>query len=240
MTKILIVGDGAMGQTLKKVASQKGVCVLGTVGFLSETSLTSPFELEENPDCVVDFSHREFFAKTAEYCKTNKVPLVLGTTNLSSAQEELLRSLSQCVAVCHSNNFSVGVAVLKKALKEILAWVENFDFDIEIRETHHAKKRDAPSGTAKDLMTVVKESRDASFVFGREGFATRQKNEVGVFSLRGGSVVGKHAVELLGQSESILLQHDAWDKSVFALGALRVAQKICGLPCGSYDYEYFL
>lgn len=238
--KILISGDGAMGQAVLAVAKQKNIEVVGLVGQKSPDNQKSAFCVKKSADCVVDFSCSELLADTAEYCKANKIPLVTGTTDLKEKTQRALDELSKTVAVCQSSNFSVGVLALKKLLQSALVFFEGFDFDIELTEKHHAKKADAPSGTAKALLTEIRTiKKDAVFVFDRRLCGARDKKQVGVSCVRGGSEVGMHTIEFFGEGETLSISHVATDKSIFALGALSVAQKLIGLKNGKYPFEYF-
>lgn len=239
--KILISGDGAMGQSVFERAKQMQIEIIGQVGQNLSGSLDSAFCVSELPDCVVDFSCCELLADTVEFCKQNSIPLVTGTTNLSQKTQKSIKELALQVAVCQSSNFSVGILILKKLLKVALDGLKGFDFDIEFTEKHHSKKPDSPSGTAKDLLAqIIKVKKDSRLVFDRRGGAVRDKKEVGVSCVRGGSVVGIHEIEFFGEGESILLRHTAQNKSIFALGALSVAKKLYLLPKGFYGFEYFV
>ena len=234
---IAILGDGKMGELLISRAKEMGIGVLGVVG-QKETSLGSPFELSTLPDCIVDFSSPLLTKSGIEYAIANKVPLVIGTTGLDGTLVQKIHELSQVVPVTFSSNFSIGVALLKKLLRVALLYLD--DFDIELTEKHHAQKKDAPSGTAKELMAIIKAfDKSKIFVYGRQNEQQRQTAQVGVFSLRGGSVVGEHIVEFFGKGEEIALLHKATDRQIFADGALKVAQKIYKMDSGLYRIEDF-
>lgn len=239
--KILISGDGAMGQAVLAKAKQMQIEVIGQIGQNQPGSLGSAFCVSELPDCVVDFSCCELLADTVEFCGQNNLPLVTGTTNLSKKTQKSIEDLALRVAVCQSSNFSVGVLMLKRLLNIALEGLKDFDFDIEFTEKHHSKKSDSPSGTAKDLLSQIAEvKKDARLIFDRRGGALRDKKDVGVSCVRGGSTVGIHEIEFFGEDESLLLRHTAQNKSIFASGALRVAKKLYLLPKGFYGFEYFV
>lgn len=228
--KILIVGDGKMGAVLKERAALKNVGIVGVIG------ADGGFERywRKDIDCVVDFSHDVLTRRAVDFCIDNFLPLVTGTTALSKKTKDGLARLAQVSAVCASENFSAGVAALRAALKKVLKVLP--DFDVEIVEKHRRDKADAPSGTAKMLMRCVAEERKtAEFVFGRRD-GKLNKNQAGVHSLRGGTVIGKHEVCFLGDGESITIEHEAWDRSVFADGALVAAEKILG-KIGFFRYD---
>lgn len=231
--KILVVGDGRMGRAVCEKAREKKIEVVGVV------SADGNFEGDgyEKVDCVVDFSHDELTQKAVDFCIKNSLPMVTGTTALSSKTKNGLARLALTSSVCASENFSVGVAAMRAALKSVL--VNLSDFDIEIVEKHHRNKADAPSGTAKMLMRRVAAARkNVEFVCGRQS-GKRTKNQVGVAILRGGSVVGEHRVEFLGDGESLIITHTAWERGIFADGAIKAAEKLVG-KIGFFRYEELL
>ena len=231
--KILVVGDGKMGRAVCEKAREKKIKVAGVV------SADGNFDADgyESVDCVIDFSHDELTQKAVDCCIKNSLPLVTGTTALSGKTKNGLARLALKSSVCASENFSVGVAAMREALKRVLTILS--DFDIEIVEKHHRNKFDAPSGTAKMLMRRVADARkNAEFVYGRQS-GKRTKNQVGVFSERGGSVVGEHRIEFLGDGESLTFTHTAWERGIFADGAIKAAEKLIG-KIGFFRYEELL
>ena len=140
----------------------------------------------------------------------------------------------------HSANFSVGIAVLRRVLSEI-SGVLRPDFDIEIVETHHNQKADAPSGTAKLLLEAIDPRHELTPVYGREGLCGRRgKNEVGVHALRGGTVAGQHTVHFFGVDETLEFTHAAASRQIFVNGALHMARKLQNFPNGRYDLQEIL
>ena len=234
---IAVIGDGKMGELLVKRAKDKGISVLGVVG-QKTNSLPTLDKLKSLPNCIVDFSAPILTKLAIDFCYQNKVPLVVGTTGLDEQILQRIKDLSSLVPVAYSSNFSMGVALLKRLLTVALNSL--LDFDIELTEKHHAQKKDAPSGTAKELMAIIKAfDKSKIFVYGRQNEQQRQNSQVGVFSLRGGSVVGEHIVEFFGKGEEIALLHKATDRQIFADGALKVAQKIYKMDSGLYRIEDF-
>ena len=236
--KIAVVGDGKMGELIVKVANSQGLKVVGVVG-QKTSSLTTPFDLRVLPDCIVDFSAPILTKLAIDFCYQNKIPLVVGTTGLDDQIMQKIKDLSTLAPVVCSSNFSVGVALLKKLTKVALGFLDGFD--IELTEKHHAQKKDAPSGTAKDIMKCIKDARpNTEFVFERKNEQQRQTSQVGVFSLRGGSVVGEHTVEFFGEGQEVAILHKATDRQIFADGAIMVAKKIYKKNRGLYTIEDFL
>ena len=138
-----------------------------------------------------------------------------------------------------TGNMSLGIAVLCKLVKQAVACFP--DADVEILEIHHNRKVDAPSGTAKMLFQAVQEVREDAFEHcGRAGEGKRNKNEVGISSLRMGNVVGVHEVHITTQSQSLVLRHEAGDRRMFAQGAVEAAEFIVGKPAGLYNMDHLL
>ncbi len=234
--KIIIVGDGAMGCAVKNLAEKMGFSVVGVVGQNLSDSKKSLYDISEKVHCLIDFSHKDNFDMIKEFCVASSTPAVLATTGYDENTEKAVEEFSKKVAVLRSANFSIGVNILDMALKVILPKLK--DFDVEIVETHHNLKEDSPSGTAKKLANTIKEIRpNANFVYGRQGMGKRDTKDVGVFSIRGGSEVGRHEVMFFGKDESIFITHTAQSKAVFASGALRAAQWLKDKPKGLYAFE---
>lgn len=224
MTKIFLVGaSGRMGQALQDViATNKSLQLAGGVG-KGDKNFTATFPAK-TPKCdvVVDFSSVEILSDTMAWCIKNKLPLVSGVTGISSEHSALLKKASKSIPVVWAPNMSVGVAIVKKILSEMQI---PDNFDVSLLEYHHRHKKDAPSGTAKDLEVVLKK---------------RAKNFVGTSAIRGGGIFGVHRVDLMAESEVISIQHQALDRHVFAKGALAVAEWLKSKKPGLYSMQDFL
>jgi 4-hydroxy-tetrahydrodipicolinate reductase len=232
VTPIAVLGArGRMGQAITRLAAAQGLDVVyaidaneGDLGALPGSKAR----------VLVDFSAPAVTALAARACASAKVALVSGTTGLDDAAKDALTQASRDTAVLWEPNMSVGVFVLGEVLRRALAMVGDA-FDVEIVETHHAKKVDAPSGTALRLAEIVRATREGRMVTGREGKpGARKRGEIGVLAVRGGDVVGDHVVHLLGDGERLELTHRATSRDVFALGALRAARWIADQPAGRY------
>ncbi|WP_096390966.1 4-hydroxy-tetrahydrodipicolinate reductase [Halopenitus persicus] len=190
------------------------------------------------PDVVVDFTGPDSAVAYAEACAAAGVPLVTGTTGFDDAQLGTLRDAADAIPVLKAANFSRGIAALRRAVREAAAALPAAD--VEVTETHHNGKRDAPSGTANTLLEDVEDVRaDLSpdgRVHGREGDAPRQPGEIGVHARRAGDVTGEHEVLLAGNHEVLELTHRAGDRGVFAAGALDAAVWLADRPAGWYDF----
>lgn len=172
-----------------------------------------------SPDAIVDFSSFQVTPRTIELCREHGSGLVIGTTALTEEHFQMLRELAEEVAVVQSFNFSMGINILKMMLREFSPYMK--DWDMEISETHHVRKKDAPSGTAILL-------RDAT---GRES---------SISSMRLGGIPGDHSVIFANEGEIIELTHRAISRSVFAIGALRAAEFVCTRDKGFYSFEEVL
>jgi 4-hydroxy-tetrahydrodipicolinate reductase len=232
VNRIAVVGArGRMGRTVVRLAEEQGVAVVLALdaGERMESLAGSGAEV------VVDFSSPSATTQLADVAAAAGIPIVSGTTGLQEAAHAALARAGEKVAVAWEPNMSVAVHVLGALVADAIAMLGP-DFDVEIVETHHKMKIDAPSGTALRLAELAREARGgARFVHGREGKpGARATSEIGVHAVRGGDVIGDHTVLFLGQGERIELTHRASSRELFATGALRVARWIVGKPPGRY------
>lgn len=192
---------------------------------------------ETDPDVLVDFTGPESAVSYAEAAADAGVAVVTGTTGFDEDEIDQLRGASELVPVLKAANFARGVAALRRAVREAVAAVPGYD--IELTETHHNGKRDAPSGTAMTLIEDIESVRDGldRRVHGREGDAPREDDEIGVHARRAGDVTGEHEVLLAGNRESIELTHRAGDRGVFAEGSLDAAVWLSGRDAGWYAFD---
>jgi 4-hydroxy-tetrahydrodipicolinate reductase len=191
-------------------------------------------------DVVVDFSEPAGFDAALAHCAANRVALVSGTTGLDIAQLTALDAAAQTIPVLHAANFSLGIAVLTRALREAAAALPGWD--LEIVEAHHARKVDAPSGTALALGRAAAAARgqdfDAVALLSREGqVGARRSGTIGFASIRAGDIVGEHTALLATHGERLELSHRATDRSIFARGALHAAAWLAGKPPGAYSLD---
>lgn len=186
-------------------------------------------------DVVIDFSVAPAVVGIAKAAERAKIPLVSGTTGIDDTAKRALDAASKAIPVLWAANMSLGIEVLSRLVRQAISQLGP-GFDVEIVETHHRAKVDSPSGTAHRLVEAAKESRsELRARYGREGIiGARPDDEIGVFALRGGDVIGDHSVHLLGPGERIELTHRATSRDLFAHGALRAARWIVGRPPGSY------
>lgn len=229
--KILIIGQGRMGQLIKKTAEVKGHEVIGLADIFNKDSV-----IDKKCDVVLDFSHRDNLAWVSYYCKNMKAALVYGTTGLEKEHLDMLDDLSKDVPVFYSSNFSYGVAVMRKLLAMVTPLLKE-DFDIEMIETHHNQKADAPSGTAKMLLEAMDPNNEFKKVYGREGMVGKREKEIGVMALRGGTVAGIHEVKFFGDNETIEIKHIANNRQIFVNGAIKAAEFVVNQPAGLYNMD---
>ncbi|MCK9365810.1 MAG: 4-hydroxy-tetrahydrodipicolinate reductase [Metallibacterium scheffleri] len=192
---------------------------------------------------LVDFSSAVGFDRALALCMERGTALVSGTTGLSAAQWAALDAAAVRIAVLHAANFSLGISLLTRLLRAAAAALP--DWDIEILEAHHARKEDAPSGTALALGEAAAAARGRRLAdvmqVGRHGHTgPRPPGEIGFAVLRGGDVVGEHGVWLLGAGERIELNHRAGNRAIFARGALAAALWMARKPPGRYELEQVL
>lgn len=235
--RVLLVGaKGRMGQAIAAAAEAADVVIVA--GLDQGDDLTKEIGA---CDAVVDFSHPSATNEICRVCLGAGKPLVIGTTGHSNEERTVLEKTSKSLPVVFSPNFSVGVNALFWLTRKAAEMLGK-DFDLEIVETHHRSKKDAPSGTAKKLAEILCEVRKLDYaknvVHGREGLiGERSAAEIGVHSIRGGDVVGDHTVMFAGPGERLELTHKASSRETFAAGALRAARWIVGRPPGLYDME---
>lgn len=194
-------------------------------------------------DAVVDFSGPDGLASALAYCVAHDVALVTGTTGIDAALEAKLDEASKRIPILHAANFSLGVAVLTRLLREASAALP--DWDLEIVEVHHQRKEDAPSGTALALGHAAAKARGTTLakdaIYAREGRpGARRPGSIGFAVVRGGDVVGEHTAFLFGHGERVELAHRATDRSIFARGALEAAAWLAGREAGSYSIDDLL
>ncbi len=230
--KAVVVGYGAMGHIIADML--KGKNELAAVVAL-ECDYKKLDDVKEEFDVIIDFSNPANLDMIFDYSKKTKCPVVFATTGYTNEQLEKINDLAKVSPVLRSANFSLGVILLNRLVKEATPILK--DFDIEIIEAHHNKKVDSPSGTAKMLLDSVVQETGYTPVYGREGYSPRQKNEIGVHSLRGGTVVGEHEVNYYGVDEVISLKHSAHSKKIFAVGAIKAASWLSNKKPGFYNMD---
>lgn len=199
-------------------------------------------EVQEEADVIIDFSRPEGMPMLLATACQRHLNLVLATTGLTEEENRLVDRAAGQVAVFQAANLSVGVKAMQRLLTEATA-ILGEDSDIEIVETHHNQKVDAPSGTALALADTIRQALDGDnpYIFGRHGRSCRrQKGEIGIHALRGGTVAGEHEVFFFGQDEVLSIKHHAASRQVFAMGALKAARFLSGRKPGRYNMDDLL
>lgn len=243
MTRIVLAGCcGNMGRNVVSAAAErKDFEIVAGIDRVTDNALGFPvFEnydaITSKADVVVDFSNPALLSETLAYVTRTATPLVLATTGLSDEQIADVKRTAETVPVFYTANLSIGVNLLRE-LAKTAAKILGSGFDVEIVEAHHNRKLDAPSGTAIMLADAMKEARPAAYnVYDRH--ARREKrgaDEIGISSIRGGTIVGEHDVIFAGKDEVIRLTHMAQSRAVFAEGALNAAAFLVGKAPGLYD-----
>lgn len=230
--------NGAMGKLL---CEKLGAEVAGRVSADGENGVNRTFaELGDvSADVVIDFSHHSAIFDVLAYAKRIGAAAVIGTTGHTEEEKTQLLRASREIPIFYSGNMSLGIAVLCRLAKEAAAAFP--DADIEIVETHHNRKVDAPSGTAKMLFSAVQSVRpDAYAHCGRAGEGRRDRNEIGIASLRMGGIVGTHEVRICTESQVLTLRHDALNRAMFADGAIDAARFVAGKAPGLYGMAELL
>ncbi|MDE2271515.1 MAG: 4-hydroxy-tetrahydrodipicolinate reductase [Xanthomonadaceae bacterium] len=227
--------SGRMGRALQELLRddarfELAVCI----------NASSEWESAPQLDAVIDFSTPPGVDAALAYCHGHRVALVSGTTGLDARQRSALDAAGVDIPVLHAANFSLGVAVLARALRAAAAALP--DWDLEILEAHHARKVDAPSGTALALGRVAAAARgqdfDAVAMRARDGqVGSRPPGAIGFASVRAGDIVGEHFAILATTGERLELSHRATDRTIFARGALAAAAWLAGQPPGAYSLD---
>ncbi len=201
--------------------------------------LASVADFDGEADVVIDFSHHDGTAGLLEACTAKGLPIVLATTGQTEEELALIDGAAQKIAIFRSANMSVGVALVAKLVNQVAASFSGAD--IEIVETHHNRKIDAPSGTAIMLAEAAKDALpDSNIVMGRSGQAKREKGDIGINSVRMGNIVGTHEVMFGTNTQTITIRHEAHDRGLFADGAVDAARFIAGKDPGLYNMDDLL
>lgn len=238
MMHVLLNGAcGRMGKEVEKlVEASDALNMIARVDKMASESgvYTDINDFSGTADVIIDFSNHLGTKELLDYAVRTGTPTVICTTGHTEEEIELIRQAAEKIAIFRSANMSLGVALLVDLAKQTAAVMP--DADIEIVETHHNRKLDAPSGTALLIADGIKSVREkAKYIFGRSGHAPREKNEIGIHAVRRGNIVGIHEVLVSTDSQTITLKHEAHSRALFAEGAISAADFIQGKPAGMYD-----
>lgn len=245
MVKVIMHGcNGKMGQVITGIAAgDPEVSIVAGIDIVDNRDNGYPVftdidECDVPADVIIDFAAAAAVDKLLDYGVSRQIPIVLCTTGLSEQQLEKVKECSGKVAILKSANMSLGINTLMKLLRDAANVFAPAGYDIEIVEKHHNQKVDAPSGTALALADSINEARgnEYEYVYDRSQVRKkRDKKELGISAVRGGTIVGEHEVIFAGIDEVIEFKHTAYSKSVFAKGAVEAAKFLSGKPAGMYD-----
>ena len=238
MKAVVCGANGAMGELICGILGQE---VAGKVSLDGENGVAKTFDElgKVEADVVIDFSHHSAVADVLKYAKAIGAAAVIGTTGHTPEEKEQITAAAKEIPVFFSGNMSLGIALLCRMAKLAAAGFPNAD--IEIVETHHTRKVDAPSGTAHMLFNAIREVRpQATENCGRAGEGKRTKDEIGIHALRMGNVVGVHEVHIVTNSQSLVLRHEAITRDMLAEGAVDAARFMVSKGNGLYNMESIL
>ena len=245
MTKIIMLGcNGRMGQMITDMVKQDDECtIVAGIDIVDNRDNGYPVytklaDCDVEADAIIDFTSATDFERRMDYAVDKQIPIIECSTGLSEEQMDYLKKASEKVAVLKSANMSLGINLLMKLLKEAAVKLAGDGFDVEIVEKHHNQKLDAPSGTALALADSINEAMDDRYEYIYDRSQVRQKRdkkELGISAVRGGTIVGEHEVIFAGTDEVITFKHTAYSRAVFAKGSITAAKYLKGKAAGLYD-----
>lgn len=249
MTNILLCGaNGRMGHMLEKCLSARENMRI-VAGIDINTNPYSDFPIYDNYDninekidVIIDFSHPSALDKLLGYAEATKTPVVIASTGYDAAQIEKIKKAALHTPIFFTFNMSLGINLLVDLAKRATAVLSD-QFDIEIIEKHHNQKLDAPSGTAIMIANAVNEAANERYQYEYDRHSRREKrgkSEIGIHSVRGGTIVGEHELLFAGQDETLSIKHTASSREVFGVGAVNAALFLCGKEPGIYDMSDLL
>lgn len=246
MVKIIMNGyNGTMGKSICKLVSKQSDAEIVAGIDITSSNATFPTFMNINDcdmpaDVIIDFSTASAVNEILDYAVNKKIPIVICTTGLSQDTINRIEEASNKIAIFKSANMSLGINLIANLIKRAVSILDEADFDIEILEKHHNKKIDAPSGTAILLADSINETMNEKYNYIYDRTSKREKRtkeEIGIHSIRGGTIVGEHSVIFAGKDEIIEFNHSALSKEVFAVGAVKAAKFISGKPAGKYSMQ---
>ena len=243
MTRILLHGcGGKMGRVVERIVASDPSCQI--VAGIDPSLLSAAYPVFATPeqctvaaDVIIDFSTASAVDALLDYAAKTKTPLVLCTTGLSDEVLEKMKACTAQTAILKSANMSIGINLILNLVQKAAEALYDSGFDIEVVEKHHNQKIDAPSGTAMAIADAINDALDSSMHYVYDRSQTRQKRdrkEIGIHAIRGGSIVGEHDVIFAGQDEVITLSHQAMSKEIFAVGAVKAAKYLAEQGPGFY------
>lgn len=245
MVRMIMHGcNGAMGQVITGLVSKmEDITIVAGIDMTDNKQndypvFTSLEDCDVAADVIVDFASVKAVDHLLDYCAAHQMPVVVCTTGLSEEQAARISEAARSTAVLRSANMSLGVNLLLKLVAEAAKTLAVAGFDMEIVEKHHNQKIDAPSGTALALADSLNEAMNGEYHYQYDRSTKREKRdkkEIGIQAVRGGSIVGEHDVIFAGQDEVVTFSHTAYSKAIFAKGAVEAARFLAGKPAGLYN-----
>ncbi|MCD7981208.1 MAG: 4-hydroxy-tetrahydrodipicolinate reductase [Clostridiales bacterium] len=245
MTRVIMNGcNGHMGRVISDLCAQDAdIEIVAGVDIDTESPYGYPVfskisDCDAEADAIIDFSHVSCIDALLAYSVERRIPVIVCTTGLSDEQNAAVRAASERVAVLKSANMSLGINTLIELLKPAARTLAGAGFDVEIVEKHHNRKLDAPSGTALALADSVNEAMEHEYEYKLDRSAERkkrEKKEIGIQAVRGGTIVGEHEVLFCGTDEVVTFKHTAYSRAIFGKGAIEAAKFLAGKPSGFYD-----
>lgn len=238
-----------MGKVISQTVAEKfddvkivaGIDIVETQNF-DYPVFSDPEKINVQADVIIDFSYYGAVDKIVDYAVEKKLPIVVATTGLMQEHIDHINKAAEIIPVFRSANMSLGVNLISELAKKA-AEILGYNFDIEIVEAHHNQKIDSPSGTALMLADAINDTRDNSmkYEFDRHSKRTkRTQNEIGIHSVRGGTIVGEHEIIFAGNDEIIKISHSAASKQIFATGSINAAIFLVGQKPGLYSMKEML
>lgn len=234
--KVIVAGaDGRMGSLIVKLAGESyDFIVAGS----AEKNLPLKKVIDKG-DVVIDFTTHEAAVENTDVALEHRKPIVIGTTGLNQKEENILKKASERIPIVYAPNMSIGVNVMWK-LVEKAARVLLPNYQVDILEEHHVHKADRPSGTAKKILDIVLSQSGLSsqrdvLVYEDDMPAGNEKKKISIGSVRKGEVVGNHTVRFISANEEITVSHRAFNREIFAVGALTAARWVMDKPPGLYN-----
>ena len=250
MVKMIMHGcNGAMGRVITDLAKDmEGIEIVAGIDLNTELQKDYPVfasldACDVKADVIVDFASAKAVDHLLDYCAATQMPVVLCTTGLSEEQLLKVKETSEKTAVLRSANMSLGINTIQKLVAEAAKVLAPAGFDVEIVEKHHNQKLDAPSGTAIMLADSVNEAMDNQYHYVYDRSQVRQvrdKKELGISAVRGGSIVGDHDVIFAGKDEVITISHMAYSRAIFGNGAISAAKFLAGKEAGYYNMGHVI
>lgn len=245
MTRIILNGAlGKMGKAVTACVSGRTDCEIVAGVDLATGESTFPIfksfnDVNVDADVIIDFSHPSVLDSLLTFSIEKKMPAVISTTGLTQQQIDSIKEASKSVPLFFSANMSLGVSLISELAKKAAKILQN-DFDIEIVESHHNQKIDAPSGTALMLADSISEALDEKPIYEFDRHSKRMKrtkNEIGIHAVRGGTIVGEHEIIFAGPDEVIKISHSAYSKQLFATGSVNAGMFLVGKQPGFYSMK---